>query len=74
MKNFSFDEIVQLEKSCGKTVGIGDIFKYKGLTIVKATDDRYILLEEIKLDEINYKTILKTFDRPKSKQSLEDMF
>ncbi len=38
MKNFSFDEIIQLEKSCGKTVGIGDFFKYKDLTITKTVD------------------------------------
>ncbi len=38
MKNFSFDEIVQLEKSCGKTVGIDDFFKHKGSTIIKTVD------------------------------------
>ncbi len=66
MKKISFDEIVELEKSCGKTVHVGDFFKYKGISIVKATDDRYILSEEIWLDEINVKTNIVTVDRPKN--------
>lgn len=66
MEKMSFDEIAKLEKICGKTVHAGDFFKYKGISIVKATDDRYILLEEIWLDEINVKTNIVTVDRPKS--------
>ncbi len=66
MKKMSFDEIVKLEKACGKTVGVGNFFKYKGISIIKDSEDRYILVEEIWLDEINVTTNIVTVDRPKS--------
>lgn len=68
MKKMSFDEIVKLEKICEKTVRVGNFFMYKGILIVKATDDRYILLEDIRLDEINVTTNIVTVDRPKSEK------